>query len=58
MIKVLLAVVLLFLIFFFGLKTVRSLSSLEAWRLTKLVAYSILCSLLTVAVLIAIVVIF
>jgi hypothetical protein len=58
MIKVLLAFVAIFALFFLGIKTMRSLTGKEALVLTKILGYSILCSLLTIAVLISIVVMF
>jgi len=58
MIKVLLFFVLIFVLFFLGIKTLRNITGKEALALTKIVGYSILCAILTVAVLISIVVIF
>jgi hypothetical protein len=58
MIKVLLFFVLIFVLFFLGIKTVRNLTGKDALALTKIVGYSIICALLTVSVLISIVVIF
>ena len=58
MIKVLLFFVLIFALFFLGIKTLRNLTGKEALALTKIVGYSIICAILTVAVLISIVVIF
>jgi hypothetical protein len=58
MIKVLLFFVLIFALFFLGIKTIRNLTGKEALALTKIVGYSIICAILTVAVLISIVVIF
>lgn len=58
MIKVLLFFVLIFVLFFLGIKTVRNLTGKEALALTKIVGYSIICAVLTVSVLISIVVIF
>jgi hypothetical protein len=58
MIKVLLFFVLIFVLFFFGIKTVRNLTGKDALALTKIVGYSIICAVLTVSVLISIVVIF
>ena len=58
MIKVLLFFVLIFVLFFLGIKTIRNLTGKEALALTKIVGYSIICAVLTVAVLISIVVIF
>jgi hypothetical protein len=58
MIRIILFWLILFGLFFFGIKFLRSLSGSEAWALTKLVSYAILCSLLTTAFLIFIVVLF
>jgi hypothetical protein len=58
MIKVLLFFVLIFGLFFLGIKTVRNLTGKEALALTKIAGYSILCAVLTFVVLISIVVIF
>jgi uncharacterized membrane protein len=58
MIKMLLIFGLLFAGFFMGIQALRTLNGKEAWVLTKIVGYSILCSLLTIAVLVSIVVVF
>jgi hypothetical protein len=58
MIKVLLAFVVLFILFFMGITFARNMTGKEALALTKMLGYSILCSLLTIAVLISIVVLF
>jgi len=58
MIKVLLFFVLIFALFFLGIKTIRNITGKEALALTKIIGYSIVCAILTVAVLISIVVIF
>jgi len=58
MIKVLLFFVLIFALFFLGIKTLRNVTGKEALALTKIIGYSIICAVLTVAVLISIVVIF
>lgn len=58
MVKVILAFVILFILFFMGIKLARNMTGKEALVLTKIVGYSIMCSLLTIAVLISIVVIF
>lgn len=58
MIKVLLFFVLIFALFFLSIKTLRNVTGKEALALTKIVGYSIICAVLTVAVLISIVVIF
>ena len=58
MIKVLLFFVLIFALFFLGIKTLRNVTGKDALALTKIIGYSIICAVLTVAVLISIVVIF
>jgi hypothetical protein len=58
MIRMILLWLILFGGFFVGVKALRSLSGKEAWALTKLATYAIMCSLLTTAVLIFIVVLF
>lgn len=58
MIKVLFAFVLLFAVFYMGITLARKMTGKEALALTKIAGYSILSSLLTLAVLISIVVIF
>ena len=58
MVKVILAFLILFVLFFAGITLARNMTGKEALALTKMLGYSILCSLLTIAVLISIVVIF
>jgi hypothetical protein len=58
MIKVLLFFVLIFVLFFLGIKTLRNVTGKEALALTKIVGYSIICAVLTVSVLISIVILF
>jgi hypothetical protein len=58
MIKMLFIFCLLFAGFFLGINALRTLNGKEALALTKIVGYSILCSLLTIAVLISIVIVF
>jgi hypothetical protein len=58
MIKVILAFILLFVLFFMGIKFAQNMTGKEALVLTKIVGYSILCSVLTISVLISIVVLF
>jgi len=58
MAKVILAFLILFILFFMGITFARNMTGKEALALTKMLGYSILCSLLTIAVLISIVVIF
>jgi hypothetical protein len=58
MIKVILAFVVLFVLFFAGITLARNMTGKEALALTKMLGYSIICTVLTIAVLISIVVIF
>ena len=58
MFKVLLFFVLIFVLFFLGIKTIRNITGKDALALTKILGYSIVCAVLTVSVLISIVVIF
>lgn len=58
MIRVVLAFLIVFGLFFFGIKAVRALSGKEKWELTKLLSYSLVCATLTLAVLIGIVILF
>lgn len=58
MIKMLFIFGLLFAGFYMGIQALRTLQEKEVWGLTKMIVYSILCSLLTIAVLISIVVVF
>jgi hypothetical protein len=58
MIRIILFWLILFGLFFFGFRAVGSLSKTQAWALTKVTLYAILCSLLTTAFLITIVVLF
>ena len=58
MIRVLLAFIVIFGLFFFGIKTVREMTGKELWSLTKLLTYSLFCAILTVVVLISIVILF
>jgi hypothetical protein len=52
MIKIVLGFLIVFASFFVGIQAFRNLSGKEKWALTKLVAYSILCAVLTTAALI------
>jgi hypothetical protein len=58
MIKVILAFILLFVLFFMGIKFAQKMTGKEALALTKIVGYSILCSVLTISVLIGLVILF
>jgi len=52
MIKIVLGFLLVFSAFFFGIKTVREMTGKDRWALTKLIAYSIICAVLTVSALV------
>jgi len=56
--KVILAFFIIFGLFFFGINTIREMTGKELWSLTKLLTYSAICAILTLATLISIVVIF
>jgi hypothetical protein len=58
MIRVILAFVVVFGLFFFGIKAIREMTGKELWSMTKLLTYSTICAILTLATLISIVVIF
>ena len=58
MIKIILAFLLLSVVIGMGITAVRSMSGLEKWQLTKVLAYATICSLLAIVLLVAIVVIF
>jgi len=58
MFRVILAFVVVFGLFFFGIKAVREMTGKELWSITKLLTYSLICAILTLATLISIVVIF
>jgi hypothetical protein len=58
MFKIVLGFLFVFCLFFFGIQAARSLSGKECWALTKLVAYSIICAVLTLTALIGFVLIF
>jgi hypothetical protein len=58
MFRVILAFIVVFGLFFFGIKAVRDMTGKELWSMTKLLTYSVVCAILTLATLISIVVIF
>jgi len=58
MIKIILGFFLVFSAFFVGIQAFRSLTKKEKWQLTKLVAYSTICAVLTTAALIGFVLTF
>jgi len=58
MIRVVFAFAIIFSLFFFGIRSARSMTGQEQWALTKLLAYSALCAILTFVFLITLVVLF
>ena len=58
MAKVILSFFVFYFIFHIGIHAFRSLTDSEKWSLTKTVFYSILCSVLTIATLTTIVILF
>jgi len=58
MIRYVFVFLVLFLIFFFGIKYFVTLSGKKKWKLTKLLAYSFGCVILTTLVLTGLVVVF
>ena len=58
MIKIILAFLVVFGLFFFGIKAFRELTKKEKWELTKYITYSTICSVLAVSLLMAIVILF
>ena len=58
MIKILFAFIIAFSICFFGIKGYRELSNKDKWALTKLIAYSAFCAIITIVFLTSIVILF
>jgi hypothetical protein len=58
MAKIILSFIVLFVIFYFGITALRAMSGKEKWALTKIVIYSIICTVLTTLVLTAFVLLF
>lgn len=58
MIQVVLAFVVVFGLFFFGIQAVRDTTSQERWKIAKLLTYSAACAILTFVILITLVVLF
>lgn len=58
MINIVLSFLVLFGVFFFGIKLFRDTTEKQKWQLTKLLAYSILCAVLTLVALSALVIFF
>lgn len=58
MIKIIFAFLIVFGFFFLGIKSIREMTGMEQWALTKYLVYSILCSILTVVSLMLLVIFF
>lgn len=58
MVKFILIFLLVFCVFFFGIRAFRELSGKAKWALTKYLAYSTLCTILTLGFLVTIVILF
>jgi hypothetical protein len=58
MIKVFLAFIVVFSLFFFGIQAVRDMTNQERWTLARLLTYSAFCAILTLVILITLVVLF
>jgi len=58
MFRVILAFLVIFGLFFFGIKAVRDMTGKELWSMTKLLTYSVVCAILTLVFLITLVVLF
>jgi hypothetical protein len=58
MIQIVLSFVVVFGLFFFGIRAVRNMTGAEQLDLAKLLTYSVLCAILTLGFLITIVVLF
>jgi hypothetical protein len=56
--KVILAFLVIFGLFFFGIKAIREMTGKELWSLSKLLTYSLVCAILTVVSMIIIVILF
>ena len=51
MIRIILAFLFVFGLFYFGIDAFRHMTGREKWNLTKLVSYSVMCAVLTVVAL-------
>ena len=58
MIQVILSFVVVFGLFFFGIRAVKSMTGQQQWSLVKLLTYSAFCAILTFVFLITLVVLF
>jgi FtsH-binding integral membrane protein len=58
MFKIVLAFVVIFGLFFFGISAIRNMTEKDRWSLTKMLTYSMICAILTLVFLITLVVLF
>jgi hypothetical protein len=58
MIKIVLIFAVVFFVVFFGIDLLRRLTGAEKWQLTKMLGYATLCSVITLAALSALVLLF
>lgn len=58
MIRIVLAFVVVFGLFFFGIRAVRDTTGQERWDIARLLTYSTICAILTVVFLTALLVLF
>ena len=58
MIRIIFAFVVVFGLFFFGIRAVRDMTGRERWDTSELLTYSAICAILTVVFLTAFVVVF
>ena len=58
MIRIILAFLFVFGLFYFGIDAFRQMTGREKWDLTKLVSYSVMCAVLTVVALVLFVIAF
>jgi hypothetical protein len=58
MIRLIFAWLVVFGLFYFGIKAIRTMTGKELWSLTKLLTYATICSLLTTVFLITLVILF
>lgn len=58
MIRFLLLFLIVFGLFFFGIKALRATTGKEKWHIVKLLTYSLVCAILTLTVLFWIVILF
>jgi len=58
MIRVISAFLVIFGLFFFGIKAGRDMTGKDLWSMTKLLTYSLVCAMLTLVFLITLVVLF